>query len=108
VTIRAIVAKSLFACFLVAAAGTAATPAAFAQHVVTDNEASKLTLDALTATPRVFVHRIAFRPARSSWTGVSARGRSRSVSMVHEASFRHSIRATGTVVRMGSHRRRRG
>ena len=30
----------------------AAAPQARAQHLVTDNEAAKLTLDALTATPR--------------------------------------------------------
>ena len=37
-------------------------PAAFAQHVVTDMEAGKLTLDALTATPRpVYRPIMAFR-----------------------------------------------
>ena len=73
--IRAVVARSLFACFLTIAAGSALAPAAMAQHVVTDNEAGKLTLDALTATPMPVVrHVIAYRTARNSWA--PARGRS--------------------------------
>ena len=116
-TIRSVVAKSLLSCFLVAAIGSA-TPA-FAQHVVTDDEAGKLTLGALTAAPRVFVHRAAYRPLRMSWSdGWSRRGHSRSVGAVHEASFhrgflheaafRRSVAVSGTTVhlRAGSHRRR--
>ncbi len=116
-TIRSVVAKSLFSCFLVAAIGSAAP--AFAQHVVTDYEAGKLTLDALTAAPRVIVHRAAYRPLRMSRSdGWSRHGRSRSVAAVHEASFhrglvheasyRHSIAITGTMahLRAGSRRRR--
>ena len=109
-TIRSVLAKGLLGCFLVAAAGTAAAPA-FAQHVVTDDEASKLTLDALTAVPRVVVHRAAYRPVRMGWSdGWSRdRGRSRSAWILHEASYRHSVRATGMTLRLGagSHRRRR-
>ena len=115
-TIRSVVAKSLLSCFMVAAIGSA-TPA-FAQHVVTDDEAGKLTLDALTAAPRVFVHRVAYRPMRMSWSdGWNRHGRSRSVGAVHEASFhrgflheasfRRAVAATGSVhLRAGSHRRR--
>ncbi len=116
-TIRSVVAKSLLSCFVVAAIGSA-TPA-FAQHVVTDDEAGKLTLDALTATPRVFVHRAAYRPLRMSWSdGWSRRGHARSVGIVHEASFhrgflheasyRRGVASGGIVahLRAGSHRRR--
>ncbi len=119
-TIRSAVAKGLFGCFLVAAVGTAAVPA-FAQHVVTDDEASKLTLDALTAAPRVIVHRAAYRPVRMSWSDGWSRDRSRGRAAwiprdtsfrhvyLHEASFRHGIRATGMTVHLGvaSHHRRR-
>lgn len=117
-TIRSVVAKGLFGCFLVAALGTASGPAV-AQHVVTDDEAGKLTLDALTAAPRVVVHRAAYRPVRMSWSEGWGRGRSKSAWVLHEASyrrgvsreasFRHSIRATGMTVHLGvaSHRRRR-
>ena len=39
-----------------------ASPPAFAQHVVTDMEAGKLTFDALTATPRpIYRPIVAFR-----------------------------------------------
>ena len=39
-----------------------ASPPAFAQHVVTDTEAGKLTFDALTATPRpIYRPIVAFR-----------------------------------------------
>ena len=120
-TIRSVAARTLFGCFLAAAAGSAAAPA-FAQHVVTDDEASKLTLDALTAAPRVVVvHRVAYRPVRMNWSEgwVRNRGRYRSAGFahdagfrrgfLHEASFRHSIRATGMTVHLGlaGHRRRR-
>ncbi len=117
-TIRSVVARGLFACFLTAAAGTASIPA-LAQHVVTDDEAGKLTLDALTATPRVIVHHAAYRPVRMSWSeGWSRdRGRGRSAALLHEASFRrgfgheasfrHGIRATGTTIHLGVSRRRR-
>ena len=116
VTIRSVVARGLFACFLTAAAGTASVPA-MAQHVVTDDEAGKLTLDALTATPRVIVHRAAYRPGRMSWSEGLNRGRGRSAALLHEASFRrgfaheasfrHGIRATGTTIHLGVSRRRR-
>ena len=123
VTIRSVVARGLFACFLAAAAGTASVPA-LAQHVVTDDEAGKLTLDALTAAPRVIVRRAAYRPARMSWSeGWSRdRGRGRSAVLLHEASFRRGfgheasfrhgmraagIRATGTTIHLGVSRRRR-
>ena len=67
--IRAAVARSLFACFLTVAGGSALAPAAMAQHVVTDNEAGKLTLDALTATPVPVVrHVIAYRSVRNAWS----------------------------------------
>ncbi len=122
-TIRSVAARGLFACFLAAAAGAASFPA-LAQHVVTDDEAGKLTLDALTAAPRVIVHRAAYRPVRMSWSeGWSRdRGRGRSVALLHEASFRRGvaheasfrhgihaagIRATGMTIHLGVSRRRR-
>ena len=58
-------AVSMQAVFTAAALGCAlllTAPAAFAQHVVTDFEAGKLTLDALTATPRpIYRPIVAFR-----------------------------------------------
>lgn len=103
--IRVSIAKSLVACFLTVAAGTALAPAAFAQHVVTDNEAGKLTFDSLTATPHVFVHRVAYRPARISWAQPT---RFRTERMVHAVSYRRSIRDVGVTSHFGiSHRRRR-
>ena len=72
------------------------TPA-LAQHVVTDYEAGKLTLDALTATPVPVVHHIVYRMPRYQ-----------TVRAVHATAYRHGIRA-GTVSHLGiSHRRRRG
>ncbi len=100
--LRAAVARRIFACFLTAAAGSVAAPA-FAQHVVTDNEAGKLTLDALTATPRPIFHRVVYRPARSSWM----QSRTRSMSIVHLASFHHSVREASTMSHYGISRRRR-
>ncbi len=117
-TIRLAAARSLFAGFLIVATGAASVPA-FAQHVVTDGEASKLTLDALTATPRVIVHWAAYRSVRMSWLqGWSReRGHGRSSGLLHEASFhrgfahetafRRGIRATGTTIHLGVSRRRR-
>ena len=117
-TIRSAVATSLLACLLTAAVGAPSTPA-FAQHVVTDDEAGKLTLDALTAAPRVIVHRAAYHPMRMSWSEGWSRDRFRGRSagllheasfrrgVVHEASFRRSIRATGTTIHLGVSRRRR-
>ncbi len=116
-TLRPAVARSLFACLLTLAAGAAAP--ALAQHVVTDDEASKLTLDALTAAPRVVVHRAAYRPVRMSWSDGWGRARGRSAGLLreasfhrgflHEASFRHGFRAAGLSFHPGavSHRRRR-
>lgn len=46
-SLQAVLATAALGCALLIAA-----PAAFAQHVVTDVEAGKLTFDALTATPR--------------------------------------------------------
>lgn len=83
--LRASVARSLFAIMLTAAAVPAISASAFAQHVVTDGEAGKLTLDALTATPRAFVHRVVYRPTRGGW---AQENRYRSVHAVHEASYR--------------------
>jgi hypothetical protein len=76
VTFRAIVARSLLVFSLAAGAGMAATPA-HAQHVVTDGEAGKLTLDALTATPAPVVHRVAYRSLsrRSPYLPAAARVR---------------------------------
>ncbi len=116
-TLRLAAARSLFVGLLIVATGAAAP--ALAQHVVTDGEASKLTLDALTATPRLVVHRAAYRTVRMSWLQGWARerGHGRSAGLVHEASFhrgfaheaafRRSIRATGTTLHLGVSRRRR-
>ena len=102
--VRASVVKGLFACFLTVAAGSGLTAPALAQHVVTDYEAGKLTLDALTATPRPMVHRVMYRPSRTIWFD----GRSRSTRAVHLATFHRSIRETSTTAHYGiSHRRRR-
>ncbi len=101
--LRAAVARRIFACFLTAAAGSAVAAPAFAQHVVTDGEAGKLTLDALTATPRPVFRRVVYRPARSSWM----QSRSRSMSIVHLASFHHSVREASTMSHYGISRRRR-
>ena len=101
--LRAFAARRLFACFLVAAAGSAMAAPAFAQHVVTDDEAGKLTLDALTATPRPVVHRVIYRQVRSSWM----QPRSRSIPMVRLASFHRSIRESSTMSHYGISRRRR-
>ena len=92
-TLRATLAKTVFAVSL----GLAATPA-LAQHVVTDGEAGKLTLDALTATPVPVMHRIVFHASRYQ-----------TVRAVQAASYRRgSIRAS-TMSHLGSsHRRRRG
>ncbi len=122
-TIRLAAARSLFAGFLIVAplvvVVDAASVPALAQHVVTDGEASKLTLDALTAAPRVIVHRAMYRPVRMSWLQGwnRERGHGRSAGLLHEASFRRGfaheaafrrgIRATGTTIHLGVSRRRR-
>ncbi len=84
---RAVAARSLL---FFALAGGVATPA-FAQHVVTDDEAGKLTLDALTATPAP-VHRVSYRALsrRSVYLPAAARVRMGSRSAVHTVSFRHA------------------
>ena len=87
--IRAALATTLFA-----AVGLGVTPA-LAQHVVTDYEAGKLTLDALTATP-VAVHHVIYHMPRYE-----------TVRVVHAASFRHGIRAS-TMRHLGASHRRRG
>lgn len=99
--LRAAVARSLFAVLLTAAAVPAVTSSALAQHVVTDDEAGKLTLDALTATPRALVHRVVYRPTRGGWAQAS---RYRSVHVVHEAAYR---RFTSSVHPLARNRRRR-
>ncbi len=90
VAIRATFAKTLFA----AALTLGATPA-LAQHVVTDYEAGKLTLDALTATPIPVVHHIIYHA-----------GRTQTVRAVQAASFRHGVRAS-TMIHLGTSRRHR-
>lgn len=100
--IRAAAARSLLAAFLTVSAVPVVASSAFAQHVVTDDEAGKLTLDALTATPRLFVHRVVYRPTHASWAQVS---RYRSFQAVHEASFR---RVSMTMHPINRNRRRRG
>ncbi|MCQ8241170.1 hypothetical protein [Rhizosaccharibacter radicis] len=65
-------------------AATAATPA-LAQHVVTDDEAGKLTLESLTATPRpVYRPVVAYRVRSVSHAHGHA---ARTVSAVREASY---------------------
>ncbi len=100
VAVRATIAKTLLAAGLIASLGAGATPA-LAQHVVTDYEAGKLTLDALTATPIPVVHHIVYRTSRYE------AGRYQTVRAVQTASFRHSVRAS-TMSHLGSsHHRRR-
>ncbi len=100
VAVRATIAKTLLAAALIVSFGIGATPA-LAQHVVTDYEAGKLTLDALTATPVPVVHHVVYRTSRYE------AGRYRTVRAVQTASFRHSVRAS-TMSHLGSsHGRRR-
>lgn len=87
------------------AAGTVMAPRASAQHVVTDDEAGKLTFDALTATPRPIVHRVIYRTTRSYWAEPI---RQRSIRGVRAISYRHSIREGGTMTHLGYSRHRRG
>jgi len=62
---------------------------AFAQHVVTDNEAAKLTLEALTAPPpRPVVHHVVL--ASRFRHGSSRHGRT-TVVAVRNASYRHLV-----------------
>ena len=56
VGLRIVFISAVLGCGLFCAAGS---PAARAQHVVTDVEAGKLTLDALTATPRPIYRQVA-------------------------------------------------
>jgi hypothetical protein len=65
--VRSAFARILLVCVL---AGGVATPA-LAQHVVTDNEAGKLTLDALTATPAPVFHRAVYRPTHYAYARVA-------------------------------------
>lgn len=104
--IRTIVARSLFACLLTLAVGSIAAPQAMAQHVVTDSEAGKLTLDSLTATPApVYRHMVAYRMPRSNWS-TAARGRTvRGVQdVVYRRAYRRPIASSSRYA--VSHRRR--
>ena len=93
--IRASLAKTLLAAGLAPMLALGATPS-LAQHVVTDYEAGKLTLDALTATPIPVVHHIVYRAQRYQ-----------TVRAVEAASFRRGIHAS-TMRHLGnSHRRHR-
>lgn len=108
--IRTIVARSLFACFLTLAVGSVAAPQALAQHVVTDGEAGKLTLDSLTATPAPVYRRVAYhvpRASHSSWS-FAARGRTTHAvrSVVYHRAYRQPVMATSH--HSVSHRRIRG
>lgn len=98
--IRAAVTRSVFAVLLTVAAAPAVTSSAFAQHVVTDDEAGKLTLDALTATPRAFVHRVVYRPSRGGWAQATGY---RSVHAVRDVSYRRFTSSVRPMIR----RRRR-
>ena len=105
VAIRATIAKTLIAAGLTASLALGATPA-LAQHVVTDYEAGKLTLDALTATPIPVVHHVIYRTSQYQ-PGRYQAGRYQTVRAVQSASFRHSVRAS-TMSHLGSsHHRRR-
>ena len=90
-TLRASLAKTLVAAGLT----LGATPA-LAQHVVTDYEAGKLTLDALTATPIPVVHHVVYRAQRYQ-----------TMRAVEVASFRRGIHASTMRHLGGSHRRHR-
>jgi hypothetical protein len=87
---------------LVAGLVVAGTAPAFAQHVVTDDEAGKLTLDALTATPRpVYRPVVAYRShaiAAHSRHGYAVH----TVSAVRSASYHH--KASAPAKRRSSHR----
>lgn len=100
--IRISIARGALACFLTVAAGSMLAPAAHAQHVVTDFEAGKLTLDALTATPRPIFHRVVYRTLRPSWTASS---RFHTMRAVHETAYRRSLHEA-TYSRVASRRRR--
>lgn len=94
-------------------AGGLAKPA-LAQHVVTDNEAGKLTFDALTATPAPVFHRATYRPVSRHFTYQPAAVRSRGVvtaGAVHEASWRRAVSrsSAATLAHVAHHgRARRG
>lgn len=106
--IRTIVVRSLFACVMTLAVGSIAAPRAMAQHMVTDGEAGKLTLDSLTATPApVYRHVVAYHAPRSSWSS-SARGRT--VRGVHSVIYRRAYRqpAMATSHHVATRRRVRG
>ncbi|MGI4746156.1 MAG: hypothetical protein ACRYGI_16570 [Janthinobacterium lividum] len=109
--IRTIVARSLSACLLTLAVGSIAAPQAMAQHMVTDGEAGKLTLDSLTATPAPVYRRvIAYhtpRASRSNWSSAVRGGTVRGVhSVVYHHAYRQPVLATSHHV--ASHRRVRG
>lgn len=94
--IRTIVARSLFTCFLTLAIGSIAAPHAMAQHVVTDSEAGRLTLDSLTATPApVYRHVVAYRMSRSNRStamrGQTVRGLE---DVVYRRAYRRPVAAT--------------
>ncbi len=71
-----------------------------AQHVVTDNEAGKLTLDALTATPAPVYRRVvAYRSVRNAWAhpawtraAWAEPVRGRSVRAIRLASYSRAVR----------------
>ena len=94
-TLRASLAKTLLAAGLAPMLALGATPA-LAQHVVTDYEAGKLTLDALTATPIPVVHHVVYRAQRYQ-----------TMRAVETASFRRGIHASTTRHLGVSHRRHR-
>lgn len=111
-TFRAILARTLLVFSLAAGIGMAVTPA-HAQHVVTDDEAGKLTLDALTATPAPIVHRVSYRTLsrRSTYLPAAARVRMGGTRRaVREASWHRAVRlpaASHATIHAIAHRRTR-
>ena len=106
----------LLAAFLTLAGGMTMAPAAFAQHVVTENEAGKLTLDALTATPRPVIRHVSYRPAYRSAYRPSFRvasyartghGYNRTAPLVQTVAYRRGAHAAPVRAAFALHRRRR-
>lgn len=111
-TVRTAFVRSLFVLLLGLAGGVALAPAAHAQHVVTDDEAGKLTFDALTATPRPVVRHVAYRPVYHSSYRIARASASRyvgrSAPLVQTVAYRRAGHAAAHAAPASVHRRRRG
>ena len=94
-SLRSIALSALLGIGLVS--GLSARPAV-AQHVVTDYEARKLTLDALTAVPRP-VYRPVFRPVVRQAMAMRRIRRAGGVSRAMHAGYRHHSATHGAIHR---------